>query len=76
MALARSCTALSLTEASCTWYMGIESDVWGHVRYYVQYVHVHVHYTCTCTLHIWQSRVEIEHYSVAYFDCITAFVAL
>ena len=24
----------------------------------------------------WQSRVEIEHYSIAYFDCVTAFKAL
>ena len=23
-------------------------------------------------MHMWQSRVENEHYSVAYFDCITA----
>ena len=23
---------------------------------------------------MWQSQVEIEHYSVAYFDCITAYV--
>ena len=26
--------------------------------------------------HMWQSQVEIEHYSVAYFDHITAFKAL
>ena len=26
--------------------------------------------------HMWQSRVEIEHYSVAYFYRITAFEAL
>ena len=25
---------------------------------------------------MWQSRVEIEHYSVAYFDRIAAFAAL
>ena len=25
---------------------------------------------------MWQSRVEIEHYSVAYFDCFTTFEAL
>ena len=25
---------------------------------------------------MWQSRVEIEHYSIAYFDQITAFEAL
>ena len=23
-------------------------------------------------IHVWQSWVEIEHYSVAYFDCISA----
>ena len=27
-------------------------------------------------IHLWQSRVEIEHYSVAYFYRITAFEAL
>ena len=26
--------------------------------------------------HMWQSRVEIEHYFVAYFNCITAFEVL
>jgi len=25
---------------------------------------------------MWQSRVEIKHYSIAYFDHITAFEAL
>ena len=24
-------------------------------------------------IHMWQSRVEIEGYSVVYFDCIAAF---
>ena len=27
-------------------------------------------------LHMWQSRVEIKHYSVAYFDHVTVFEAL
>jgi len=27
-------------------------------------------------LRVWQSRVEIEHYSVAYFERITQFKAL
>ena len=27
------------------------------------------------SIHVWQSCVEIEGYSVAYFDCITAFEA-
>ena len=26
-------------------------------------------------IHVWQSRVEIEHYSVVYYDRITAFEA-
>ena len=26
--------------------------------------------------HVWQSWVEIEHYSEAYFDCVTAFEVL
>ena len=25
---------------------------------------------------LWQSQVEIEHYSVVYFDCVAAFKAL
>ena len=29
-----------------------------------------------CYHHIWQSWVEIKHYSVAYFDHVTAFKAL
>ena len=47
-------------------------------------------YVCTCSIivtpsnehvfmysmHIWQMWVEIEHYFVAYFDCITVFEAL
>ena len=33
------------------------------------------HYLCDDS-HIWQSRVEIEHYSVAYFTRITVFEAL
>ena len=28
------------------------------------------------SIHMWQSQVEIEHYSVAYFDHIAAFKAL
>ena len=31
---------------------------------------------CVLKLHMWQSRVESEHYSVAYFDRIAAFEAL
>ena len=27
-------------------------------------------------MYMWQPRVEIEHYSVAYFHCITVFEAL
>ena len=27
-------------------------------------------------IYMWQSRVEIEHYSVAYFDRVAAFKAL
>ena len=26
-------------------------------------------------VHMWQSRVEIKYYSIAYFDCVTAFKA-
>ena len=31
---------------------------------------------CARVLHMWQSRVEIEHYSVAYFARIASFEAL
>ena len=37
-------------------------DLWPYIKYY--------------TTHIWQSWVEIKHYSIAYFDCITTFKAL
>ena len=30
----------------------------------------------TTSQYMWQSQIEIEHYSVAYFDRITAFKAL
>ena len=36
-------------------------------------VHVRMGQT---TVHEWQSHVEIEDYSVAYFDCVVAFEAL
>ena len=35
------------------------------------FVHVHCWLPCSQTFYVWQSRVEIEHYSVAYFGCIT-----
>ena len=31
--------------------------------------------TMHCLLHMWQYRVEIEGYSIAYFDCIAVFEA-
>ena len=31
---------------------------------------------CTSNMYLWQSRVEIEHYSATYFDCITTFEVL
>ena len=45
----------------------------------VPFVSANIFLTATNTLltvvHMWQSRVEIEGYSVAYFDRITAFKA-
>ena len=35
-----------------------------------------VEFRDTVIANVWQSRVEIEHYSVAYFDRVTAFKAL
>ena len=34
-----------------------------------QYIYIYIY------IYMWQSRVEIEHYSVAYFDRIAAFEA-
>ena len=34
------------------------------------------HFEAYIKYYMWQSRVEIEHYSVTYFDRITAFKAL
>ena len=34
------------------------------------------HEVISWQLHMWQSQVEIEHYSVVYFDHVTVFEAL
>ena len=39
------------------------------------FVYVSKHKFMSDVCHMWQSRVEIEGYSVAYFDCIAAFEA-
>ena len=52
------------------------------LNYYPGLPHMYVLYTCniegnTCMqVHVWQSRIEIEYYSVAYFERITEFDAL
>ena len=33
-------------------------------------------YCNVVVMYIWQSRVEIEHYSVVYFDCVATLEAL
>ena len=33
-------------------------------------------YSHLTQIHMWQSRVEIEHYSIAQFDCVTGFEEL
>ena len=47
--------------------------------YVCMYVCVYVSVYCMCACmyvyHMWQSRVELEGYSVAYFDRIAAFEA-
>ena len=40
------------------------------------FVLLHLPSINTLGLHMWQSRVEIEHYSVAYFNRVTAFEGL
>ena len=40
-------------------------------KYLVTKQHMYMYTTC-----MWQSRVEIEHYSIAYFDRVTTFKAL
>ena len=45
---------------------------------FLQYVHTYNklnHSWLFCELYMWQSRVEIEGYSVAYFERIAAFKA-
>ena len=32
--------------------------------------------TIVCVCYMWQSQVEIKHYSVVYFDCVTTFKVL
>ena len=47
--------------------------------YTYQHTHTHTqntHTTHTHNTHMWQSRVEIEHYSIVYFERITALKAL
>ena len=39
---------------------------------HILYIHM---YIIMC-IYMWQSWVEIEHYSVAYFDHVTVFKAL
>ena len=59
-------------------------DVWLPARNVVQKAIEKRQEVCTlaCSYanifdyHVWQSQVEIEHYSVAYFNCVTAFKAL
>ena len=34
------------------------------------------HYSQKCCTYMWQSRVEIERYSIVQFDCVTVFEAL
>ena len=41
----------------------------SHVTSYLECVWVNVIPHCVC-MHMWQSRVEIEGYSVVYFECI------
>ena len=40
------------------------------------YLHNKLHHLLDLCLHTWQSRIEIEYYSIAYFERITGFDAL
>ena len=42
----------------------------------VMNVHTHNHIYIYIYIYIWQSRVEIEHYSVSYFNRVTVFEPL
>ena len=49
---------------------------WGYyATHAIVYPHVHVHTFAHIHVHVWQSRVEIEGYSIVYFDHIAAFEA-
>ena len=44
--------------------------------YYVMKVSTSSLYFNSLHIHVWQSRVEIEYYSIAYFDSVTMFKVL
>ena len=48
------------------------------IQQHVMYIITHSNNKNSCTKrhYMCQSRVEIEHYSVAYFDCVTEFEVL
>ena len=50
----------------------------GHLTQAILHAHVSIYYCVYIYMYVyvWQSRVEIERYSVAYFDRITVFEAL
>ena len=39
-------------------------------------MHIHTYVHNYVYIYMWQSRVEIQHYSVAYFDRVIVFEAL
>ena len=41
-------------------------DAYKHLSWFVMLINVY-------RIHVWQSRIEIEYYSVAYFERITEF---
>ena len=66
-------------DLSIHWSRGWHKKLLDNFQCYKVCVHaLHFVYVWLSSVHIhlWQSRVEIEHYSVAYFGCGTAFEAL
>ena len=47
-----------------------------NTQHYIQQLSFHTHPDKNCTSLIWQSWIDIKHYSIAYFDCITVYASI
>ena len=52
--------------------MCVCAQMYEKIKYYpISTIKASVMTVCVC--YMWQSQVEIEHYSIAYFDCVATF---